>query len=241
MQLLIFRRSVWGFLLAFAALPCNLPPLVEAAEVASESIFNGESLAGWDGDPRFWTVRNGAITGQTTRENPTKGNTFLVWGGREVGDFELQLEYRIEGGNSGIQYRSREVEQWVVAGYQADIDAANEWTGTLYEEKGRGVLARRGQRVVIDKQGQKDVQGETTPENKLVASVKQDGWNRYTITVRGSRIRQSINGLLSVDVVDRQQGKAARSGIIALQLHAGPPMLVQFRNIRLTRFARLDQ
>ncbi len=235
MQLWTFRPTLRTAVFAFTVLGVSLPLPVEAAEPASESIFDGDSLAGWDGDPRFWSVRDGAITGQTTRENPTEGNTFLVWRGGKVSDFELQLEYRIEGGNSGIQYRSREVKQWVVAGYQADIDAANEWTGTLYEEKGRGVLARRGQRVVIDNQGRKKVEGPTTPEDELVAAVEREDWNRYCVTVRGNRIQQSINGLPSVDVVDHQQAKAADSGIIALQLHAGPPMRVQFRNIRLRR------
>src|SRR5690606_36888037 len=114
------------------------------------SLFNGRDLEGWDGNPQFWRVEEGAIVGQTTRDNPTRGNTFLIWRRGEVGDFVLRLKYKIEGGNSGIQYRSREASQWVIGGYQADIDASQTYTGILYEERGRGILAQRGQQVVID-------------------------------------------------------------------------------------------
>ena len=113
------------------------------ADEGFHSLFDGQTLDGWEGNPKLWSVQNGAITGQTTADNPTKGNTFLVWRGGEVKNFELRLKYRIEGGNSGIQYRSKEVERWVISGYQADIDATNRFTGILYEERGRGILAER--------------------------------------------------------------------------------------------------
>ena len=107
------------------------------------SLFNGKDLDGWEGNPRLWRVEDGAITGQTTPDNPTKGNTFLIWRNGTVDDFELRLKYRIDGGNSGVQYRSKEVDPWVIAGYQADIDATGKFTGILYEEKGRGILAQQ--------------------------------------------------------------------------------------------------
>ena len=121
-------------------------------------LFNGKDLSGWKGQPEFWSVRDGAITGHTTREVPVKENTFLVWEG-QVGDFELNFKYKIvdkDGkaagfGNSGVQYRSKVVnpKYSVVAGYQADFEVGTTYSGILYEEKGRGILANRGQKVVI--------------------------------------------------------------------------------------------
>ena len=108
------------------------------------SLFNGKDLSGWDGNPKFWSVKDGTITGQTTAENPAQGNTFLIWRLGTVEDFELHLSYRIVGGNSGIQYRSKDLGNWVVGGYQADFEAGKVFSGILYDEKGRGILAKRG-------------------------------------------------------------------------------------------------
>src|SRR5687767_14612132 len=78
-----------------------------------KSLFNGNDLSGWDGNPKFWSVKDGLVTGQTTADNPTQGNTFLIWRDGTVEDFELRLSYRIVGGNSGIQYRSKDLGSWV--------------------------------------------------------------------------------------------------------------------------------
>ena len=118
-------------------------------EPGFKSIFNGRDLAGWDGNPKFWSAKDGVITGQTTAENPAPGNTFLIWRDGPVDDFELRLSYRIVGGNSGIQYRSTDHGNWVVGGYQADFEAGKTYTGILYEERGRGILAQRGQKVIV--------------------------------------------------------------------------------------------
>ena len=117
-----------------------------------QPIFDGKTLKNWDGNPQFWSVTDGAITGKTTKENPTDGNTFIIYRGAQPSNFELRLQFRIVGGNSGVQYRSKEVNKWIVGGYQADFDGAGVWAGTLYEERGRGVLAKRGNKVVIDRQ-----------------------------------------------------------------------------------------
>jgi hypothetical protein len=116
-------------------------------------IFNGTSLEGWEGKPEFWSVQDGAIVGQTTAEKPTKGNTFLIWRQGNLDDFELELKYRITGGNSGIQYRSKDLGDSVVGGYQGDFEAGTTYSGILYEEKGRGILAKRGERVAIATDG----------------------------------------------------------------------------------------
>ena len=205
----------------------------QSAEEGFDSIFDGKTLKGWDGNRDYWSVKDGAITGITTAENPTKGNTFIVWRGGEVADFELRLQFRIQGGNSGVQYRSKEVDKWVISGYQADFDGPGGWTGTLYEERGRGVLAKRGNKVIISDSGEKRTTGKTATEEEILSVVKKEDWNDYTIIARGNHLVQILNGKVTVDVTDEQAGKAARKGLLALQLHAGPPMTVQFRQIRI--------
>ena len=134
-----------------------------------------------------------------------------------------------------LQYRSREVGDgtWVISGYQADFDGANGWTGTLYEEKARGVLAKRGSKVVIGADGKKENVGTATPEQEIKDSVKNEDWNDYRIVAKGNHLQQYVNGNLTVDVTDNQADKRAMSGLLALQLHAGPPMTVQFKDIEL--------
>ncbi len=224
-------RRIGSTILCFISLLSVFP--ASADESGFKPIFNGKTLAGWDGNPDFWSVQDGAITGMTTKENPTKGNTFIVWRGDELTDFELRLQFRIVGGNSGIQYRSREVSKWVIAGYQADFDGAGAWTGTLYEERGRGVLAKRGNKIIISEDGKKNNSGKTTSEAEILAAVKKEDWNNYTIIAKGNHLIQILNDKITIDVVDNQEERASLSGLLALQLHAGPPMTVQFKNIRV--------
>ncbi len=185
--------KIWPLILALAALAAIAPAAsLSAADVEPgfEPLFDGKTLDGWDGNPDFWSAKDGVITGQTSAEKPTKGNTFLVWRKGEVGDFELRLEFRIVGGNSGVQYRSKEIGKWVIGGYQADFDAAGQWSGTLYEEKGRAVLAKRGQKVVVRQDGKKEVVGETAKEQEILATIKKEEWNSYTIIAQGNHLVQ---------------------------------------------------
>src|SRR5204862_8346588 len=102
-----------------------------------------------------WRAENGEIIGQSTEQNPLKQNTFLIWRRGEPADFELKVEFRMNSTNSGIQIRSVQVPpgpdvgKWVMKGYQADIDFENRYTGQIYEERGRGFLAMRGQAVYV--------------------------------------------------------------------------------------------
>lgn len=214
----------------------------QESERGFKKIFNGKDLSGWDGAPDLWSVEDGAITGKTSKEHPAKENTFLIWTNGTVADFELRCSFKIKPGdergfsNSGIQYRSRVVKPsyWVVSGYQADMEAGSTYTGILYEEKARGILAKRGEKVVIDENGKINVVGSTGRTAKEVeASVKHGDWNTYDIIAKGNHLIQKINGEVTVDVTDEQEAKAAKSGIIALQIHAGPPMFVQFKDIRI--------
>lgn len=197
-----------------------------------KSLFDGKTLNGWDGDSKFWSVQDGAITGKTTPENPTKGNTFLIWKGGEVSDFEVTLKFKIVGGNSGIQYRSADKGNHVVHGYQADIDSTDVHMGILYEEGGRGILAKRGTKVVVAGRGGSSVDGAVS-DKEVLSSIKKEDWNEYRIVAKGNHLQQYINGKITVDVTDEETAKAAKKGILALQLHAGPPMTVQFKDIVL--------
>jgi hypothetical protein len=211
------------------------PRFAVMAEEPAKSVspFDGKTLDGWDGDPRFWSVKDGVICGQTTRDNPTEHNTFLIWRKGELSDFQLDLDFRLVGGNSGIQYRSKEADKWVIGGYQADFDAAATFSGILYEERGRGILAERGKKVVIGEQGKVEVVGTTTENDVILRAIKKEDWNHYTIIAQGNHLVHKINGLVTVDITDNQADKRSMSGLLAFQVHQGDPMLVQFRNIRI--------
>jgi hypothetical protein len=198
-----------------------------------KSLFNGKDLTGWEGSPDFWSVKDGVITGQTTAEKPTKGNTFLIWKGGTLGDFELHIKWKLLAHNSGIQYRSKDYGNFVVGGYQADMDYGNSYTGILYEEKGRGILVKRGEKLLVQADGKKDVQGKTAEEKAILDALKKDDWNEYVITGKGSHVTQVLNGVTTVDLTDEQEDKRALTGILALQLHAGPPMVAQFKDVFL--------
>lgn len=204
-----------------------------------QPLFNGKDLTGWEGDPHVWSVEDGAIVGRTTAGAPLANNTFLIWRGGELRDFRLRLKYRIQGGNSGVQYRSHVVDpaKWIVGGYQADIDSGPTYSGILYDERGRGILAARGQRVTINSEGA--LQPTTVADaTELQKSIRGDDWNDYLIEARGPHLRHTINGKLMSETTDNDPKKRADSGVLALQVHAGPPMTVRFREIRLEDLTR---
>lgn len=212
---------------------------VTADHHEAKPLFNGKDLTGWNGNPKFWSVKDGAIQGQTTKENPTKGNTFLIYTNGDVADFELRFSYKVEGGNSGVQYRSKVVnpENWVVGGYQGDFEAGKKYSGILYDEAnvagGRGIMAERGESVVWDKDCKKQVTGSVGKSDEIQAKIKPDDWNEYVIIARGNNLTHQINGVKTVEVTDDCEAKRLKKGVLALQLHAGPPMVVQIKNIRI--------
>jgi len=234
--------SALAGLRALAAEPAGQPYKPEPGFV---SIFNGKDLTGWDGDPRLWSVKDGAIRGQTTKENPTKGNTFCVWRGGKLRDFILKIKFRIQNGNSGIQYRSKEFDKWRISGYQAEVQNAPGKVGFLYHEKGRGWLVNVGDMMIIDEHGKKNVVGKVSDVEALKKAgyYKNQDWNEYTIIARGNHILHYLNGFPTVELIDNDRVTdpddpkdtkgAAREGLLALQIHAGPPMLVEFKDIRV--------
>ena len=210
--------------------------LSAAAAAAAEndgfvSLFNGKDLSGWEGDPALWSVEDGAITGKTTDQAVLPYNKFLIWRGGKPKNFELRALVRQSGNNSGIQYRSRELPEvgpWSVGGYQMDIHPQPANNAMLYEERGRGIVAQNGQKVIIEPNGDKWVVTLGPP-----VEVKVEDWNEYTIIAQGNHLIHKLNGKVTVDVIDHQASARALEGIIALQLHRGPAMRVQFKDIQL--------
>lgn len=237
--------SRWGVLLAtvgsLVLTGCQVTTRAVAKERAgAEVLFNGTDLTGWAGVPGLWTVQDGAITGTTTAINPIKNNTFLVWTNGTVENFELRLKYRIFNGNSGIQYRSQVVDadKAIVGGYQADLEAGKTYSGILYEERGRGILAERGQRTRItevDGKTKVTVLGTVAKGSELQPYIRDEDWNDYLIVANGNHFFHYINGKLMSEVIDDQPSKGAKSGVLAFQVHVGPPMKVQFKEIYLKR------
>jgi len=195
------------------------------------SMFNGRDLSGWEGKPGGWWVEDGAITSQSTKEKPCVKHHYLMWRGGQPADFELRLSYRVVGGNSGIQFRSKEIPNWDTRGYQADLEAGKQWTGALFQHQ-RGGVAMRGEKAVIDEDGKKTVEPLGDP-TELQKQVRANDWNEYHVIARGPEIILKINGVVMSHAIDRDPEKACHSGVIALQMHPGPPMKVQFRNLRI--------
>jgi hypothetical protein len=210
-----------------------VPPIVESGFTP---IFDGSTLKGWDGDPDFWSVKNGALFGETTTEHQPKQNTFLIWRGGTPANFELRLQYKLIGHNSGIQVRSVElpdVAKWVMKGYQADMDAQQQFTGQWYEERGRGFLAMRGQFSYIG-DGQKAAVVASLGDNaELKKLINSDDWNDLHIIARGSTLVQILNGHVMSMLMDDDRAGRKLDGLIGIQVHRGPAMTIEVKNIRI--------
>lgn len=209
------------------------------APAGFERLFNGKDLTGWRGKEGFWSVQDGAITGETKTD--FKGpNTFLVWQGGEPDNFEIRFKYKIESGNSGLQYRSKLTDETAmkVGGYQADFEAGKTYSGILYDEGGvaggRGIMAERGTRVTYPKDGEKTVEKLDMTSQELQQTIKEKDWNEYVIIAAGNHLTHKINGHTTVEVID-ESGKAPKSGVLAFQVHAGGPMKVQVKDVYLKK------
>ena len=222
-----------GFFLAASAAP--------AAETATESLFDGRTLTGWEGNSERWHVEDGAITGEIAAGQTLGRNDFIYWKG-EVHDFELTAEFRLSGGpsaNSGIQFRSRRLPDGRAAGYQADLDQGEMWLGRIFEEQGRKLLAERGARVSIAPDGRRWVEEFGQPADYAGLVRPAGEWNTYRVLATASHIECWVNGTRVAVLDDHEAGKAARSGLLGLQLHNGAgPVKAQFRNLQLTRLGR---
>ncbi|MDR1494225.1 MAG: DUF1080 domain-containing protein [Planctomycetaceae bacterium] len=217
---------------------CGAPLFAEdkstepSANDGFKTIFNGTDLTGWEGVPGGWGVVNGCLVAESTPEKPCKQAHYLSWTGSEPENFHLKLSFRLQGnGNSGIQFRSEKRPNWDTYGYQADVDASGQWTGCLFHHK-RAAVVQRGFEGKIDADGTPHFKQFADPK-ELIKSYKPGDWNDYEIIAEGHDITLLINGKKMCQVDDRHATEAATAGIIALQMHPGPPMKIEFKNIQL--------
>jgi hypothetical protein len=220
------------------SLICLLTIIVATSLHAEEEfveLFNGKDLKGWKGDDRVWSVEDGLLTGKSPSDDPLKANTFAIWDDGEVSDFELIAEFRLEGdNNSGVQYRAQPNPKngpFSVIGYQADIHAAPNYVGMLYDEGGRGIAAERGQQVTLQADDKKEVK--PLSDEKELEPIDLTEWTTIEVKAVGNRLIHKINGDVTVDVTDDDPQNAEAKGLLALQVHAGPKMKVQYRSVKL--------
>jgi len=198
------------------------------------NLFNNKDLTGWEGAPGVWTVENGALVAQSTPEKPCKTDTYLVWKGDTPSDYELSADFRLSAkGNSGIQIRSENLPQWKTSGYQADMTGDGGLVGFVYHHK-RGLIAGRGQRVFVAPNGSKTIEKIATPQ-ELLKSFKPGDWNTYRIVCCGPEITLYVNSVMMCQFTDKDSKFATTNGVIALQMHPGPPMKIEFKNIILKK------
>ena len=204
----------------------------DALEDGFTPIFNGKDLAGWEGKSGWWTVEDGALTAESTPDKPCKECNYLMWRGGQPANFELLADFKLStAANSGIQIRSEERPNWDTYGYQADMTGDGSLVGFVYHHS-RGLIAGRGEKAVFDAEGKKTVERIGDPAD-LLKHFKAGDWNTYRVVCRGSDIGLYVNGVLMCQITDHHATQAAARGIIALQMHPGPPMKVQFKNLRL--------
>ena len=243
-----------GLLIFIVLIGCKVSNFNPKNEKGFVSIFDGKTLNNWEGDPTYWRVENGNLVGEITPQTLLKTNSFIVWKGGEPADFELKGEFNItEKGNSGINYRSEKLSNvpYALKGYQADIDGFNSYTGQNYEERGRTTLAYRGQITSINPQlssmnpddirakvknnawSDLKVTGSLGNSDSLKTKIKSQNWNSFHLIIKGNHLQHFINDILMSDVTDNDLINGKSKGILGVQVHVGPPMKVQYRNLRL--------
>ena len=247
-----FGKVLKGVMVAFICAG-SVSCVAQKKDKGFVTIFDGKTLNGWDGDTKYWRVENGNIVGEITPETLLKTNSFLVWKGGEPGDFELKASFKIaEKGNSGIQYRSTKVADVpnALKGYQADIDGKVNYTGQNYEERKRTTLGYRGEIVTVNDPTDKSpeafkanlknnawlgrtVTGSLGTSDELKTKIKSEDWNEIHIVAKGKRLQHYVNGVLMSDVTDNDSVNGNAKGFLGFQVHVGPPMKVEYKNIRI--------
>jgi 3-keto-disaccharide hydrolase len=224
----------------YAPKQSDRPEAVTGDEPGFQPIFDGKTLSRWEGNSTYWRAENGTLVGEITPSTVIKSNTFIIWRGGTPKDFELKLDYRItSAGNSGINYRSSVVpdavtpdNKFAMRGYQCDIDGQKRYVGNNYEEKGRLFLAVRGQltRVVG---GRPPVLVSSFGDATELGALVTDDWNAVHIMARGNTLTHIVNGRVMTVAIDDDAPNRPADGLIGVQVHVGPPMKVEYRNIRL--------
>ncbi len=250
-----YRNLVWLFVPLLGFYSPSFAQKAQASEKGFKKIFDGKTLKGWEGDPVYWKVENGSIVGVITPETLLKRNTFIIYRDAKPSDFELKCEVKItKDGNTGINYRSEELLPdlpFALKGYQADIDGAIRYTGQNYEERGRTTLGYRGEIVNVNEQTDPEVKnnlraysarnawlprkvtGSLGNSDSLKTKIKSEDWNEVHLIVKGNRLLHYVNGVLMSDVTDLDKVNGKSEGWLGVQVHVGPPMKVEYRNIRI--------
>ncbi len=243
-----------GLLIITVSVGCKISNTSQNDEKGFVKIFDGKTLNNWEGDPTYWRVENRNLVGEITPQTLLKTNSFIIWKGGEPANFELKGEFNItDKGNSGINYRSEKLADipFALKGYQADIDGANRYTGQNYEERGRTTLAYRGQITTINPQNNSmkpdevrakvknnawsdlKVEGSLGKSDSLKTKIKNQDWNSFHLIIKGNHLQHYINDILMSEVTDNDAVNGKSKGILGVQVHVGPPMKVQYRNLRL--------
>lgn len=197
-----------------------------------QAIFNGKDLSGWNGDFRWWAVEDGALTAESSPDQPCEKSNYLTWTGGRPADFQLDCDFKLsEDGNSGIQIRSETRPDFDTYGYQADMTGDGELIGYVYHHKHK-LVAERGEKVILSPEGIRTATRFADKET-LLGHYKKEDWNHYRIVCKGQKITLSLNGVLMCEITDLSKSGTANKGIIALQMHRGPSMKVQFKNISI--------
>lgn len=231
-----FRFTQW---LCAITILITITPTIAISQSKKDDfirIFDGKTFTGWEGDTTIWRIENECLVGEVTPATVLKANTFLLWHGGQTNDFELKLEFHVsEAGNTGINYRSELVRDvpYALKGYQADIDGRNIHTGQNYEERGRGFLAKRGEKAVLEFRQKPIITESVGDPTSLKEHIRINDWNECHIVAKGNRLQHFINGVLMSDVTDNDKTLRRFAGILGLQVHVGPPMKAQYRNIRI--------
>lgn len=257
------RNALLALAVAFS-FSCTQKLKTENASDSSDSekkakltkIFDGKSLKGWEGDTRYWRVENGILTGEITPEKPLEKNSFLIWTGGRPADFEFKANFRIsESGNSGVNYRSEKVKDipFALKGYQADIDGKKNYTGQNYEERKRTTLAYRGEAATINTQPNasdpesfkanvqrnawqtRSVTRSLGSAEELKEKIKSNDWNEIRIVAKGNKLQHYVNGVLMSEVTDDDEENRSKSGFLGLQIHTGPPMKVEYKDVFMSK------
>ena len=217
-------------------------------ETGFKSLFDGTSLGKWDGDKMFWRVDNGAIVGETTAEKQPadKKNTFLIYRGGSFDDFELRFVFKVEGFNSGVQYRSVDKGGFHVDGLQADFEAqwhddgkTDKFSGMFFEENGRMFMGQRGDVVIVranpddPKKSRNEKIASVGDPAELEKVINRGDWNDYTVIANGNMFLHIINGRVMSAGIDEDEINFRKSGILAFQLHSGNPMKIEVKDIRI--------
>jgi len=234
-----------GVQFALGDLPADTTPVPQPKVDLEEgfvSIFNGKDLSGWRGDQSIWRIEDGTIIGQSLDATQVKANSFLIWEGGQPADFELKCRFKLEGGNSGIYFHAYEPKTddasangEPLVGPQADFSADNVWTGVVMEYRRREKLVDRGRKILITETGERKDAGSVGDPEELLKAYRDNDWNDYHVIVRGNLVLLRINDVVMSELRDNDPNRL-KSGLLAFQVHTGPPMKVQFKDIRLRQW-----